>query len=183
MASVALNRLDKFLILGSDGLWEVFENEEVVSMVAGWREEGREEGVIASLIVDAALVRIAEGLKMSVQELKEVKEGRERRRKHDDITVVVLFLGEEREGDCPLEGSEAWEEELGAEVDDFIYPEEEEEGEEGGRGEGGGGKGPRRGRICLGPGRRGKKSCREEGGKEGGREGGRQKLVYARKRQ
>ena len=137
VASVALNRLDQFLILGSDGLWEIFENEEVVSMVAGWKEEGREEGVIASLVVDAALARVADGLKMSVAELKEVKEGRERRRKHDDITVVVLFLGEEREGNCPIEGSEAWEEELGEEVDDFIYPEEEEEEGERGRKEGG----------------------------------------------
>jgi serine/threonine protein phosphatase PrpC len=140
VASIALNRLDHFLVLASDGLWDVFENEEVVSLVAGWREEGREGGAIATLLVEAALERVADSLGMSVEELGRVKEGRERRRKHDDITVVVVLLEEERKGECPLEGSQAWEEEISGEVDDFVYPEDEggaEGGAEGGI-EGGG---------------------------------------------
>jgi len=122
-------------VLASDGLWDVFENEEVVSLVVGWREEGREGRAIATLLVEAALERVADSLGMSVEELGRVKEGRERRRKHDDITVVVVLLEEERKGECPLEGSQAWEEEISGEVDDFIYPEEEggaEGGAEGG---------------------------------------------------
>ena len=40
VTSVRLNRLDAFVVMASDGLWDNFSNEEVVAMVADMRRRG-----------------------------------------------------------------------------------------------------------------------------------------------
>lgn len=47
-------------------------------------------------LTEAALARVAEGLRASVEQIKAIPPGRERRGRHDDITVLVLFFEETR---------------------------------------------------------------------------------------
>ena len=47
-------------------------------------------------LTEAALTRVAEELRASVEQVKAIPPGRERRGRHDDITVVVLFFEETR---------------------------------------------------------------------------------------
>lgn len=48
-------------------------------------------------LTEAALARVAQELHATVDQVRRLPPGRERRGRHDDITVVVLFFEEERQ--------------------------------------------------------------------------------------
>lgn len=77
---------DQFLIFASDGLWEHLTNQEAVEIVHNNPRRG-----IAKRLVKKAMKKVARKMNMKYEELKNVEKG-ERRKYHDDITVVVLFL-------------------------------------------------------------------------------------------
>ncbi|CAO2822138.1 unnamed protein product [Amaranthus hypochondriacus] len=81
-----LKPTDQFLIFASDGLWEHFTNEEAVELVHNSPRMG-----IAKRLVQKALKKVARRMNIKYEDLKNVKKG-ERRKYHDDITVVVIFL-------------------------------------------------------------------------------------------
>ncbi|KAI3801515.1 hypothetical protein L1987_29622 [Smallanthus sonchifolius] len=81
---------DRFLILSSDGLYQYFTNEEAVSEVElfiQWSPEGDP----AQHLVEEVLLRAAKKAGMDFHELLEVPQG-DRRRYHDDVTVIVISL-------------------------------------------------------------------------------------------
>lgn len=82
---------DKFLIMGTDGVWDFLTNEEAVEIVGKQMEAGNQMGA-GRAIVEAVLEKAATKFGMTYEELLEVEPGRNRRRKHDDTTAVVLFL-------------------------------------------------------------------------------------------
>ena len=73
LRSVEENR-DKFIILATDGLWGVIENQSAVDYVLTLQDEGYEPGRIASLLVKEAL--------------REAKE----KSIHDNVTVIIIWL-------------------------------------------------------------------------------------------
>lgn len=77
---------DLFLIFASDGLWEQLSDEAVVDIVAKNPRAG-----IAKRLVTAAIQEVAKKLDMKYSELKKKPKGN-RRRFHDDITVIVIYL-------------------------------------------------------------------------------------------
>ncbi|XP_074304869.1 putative protein phosphatase 2C 25 [Silene latifolia] len=77
---------DQFLIFASDGLWEHLTNQEAVQIVHNSPRAG-----IAKKLIHKALKKVAKRMNMKDEDLKKVEKG-ERRKYHDDITVVVIFL-------------------------------------------------------------------------------------------
>ncbi|KAH9607889.1 hypothetical protein KSS87_020357 [Heliosperma pusillum] len=77
---------DQFLIFASDGLWEHLTNQEAVQIVHNSPRAG-----IAKKLIQKALKKVAKRMNMKDEDLKKVEKG-ERRKYHDDITVVVIFL-------------------------------------------------------------------------------------------
>ncbi|XP_021721664.1 probable protein phosphatase 2C 25 [Chenopodium quinoa] len=77
---------DQFLIFASDGLWEHFTNDEAVEFVHNSPRAG-----IAKRLVQKTLKRVARKMNLKDEELRNVEKG-ERRKYHDDITVVVIYL-------------------------------------------------------------------------------------------
>ncbi|KAK9664606.1 hypothetical protein RND81_14G055500 [Saponaria officinalis] len=77
---------DQFLIFASDGLWEHLTNQEAVQIVYNNPRAG-----IAKKLIQKALKKVAKMRNMKYDDLKKVEKG-ERRKYHDDITVVVIFL-------------------------------------------------------------------------------------------
>ncbi|KAI3705568.1 hypothetical protein L1987_75807 [Smallanthus sonchifolius] len=77
---------DQFLIFASDGLWEHLSDQEAVDIVKRSPHDG-----IARELVKAAVVEAAKKQGLSYSDLEKVGAGL-RRRIHDDITVIVLFL-------------------------------------------------------------------------------------------
>ncbi|XP_010253183.1 PREDICTED: probable protein phosphatase 2C 23 [Nelumbo nucifera] len=81
---------DRFLILSSDGLYQYFTNEEAVSevelFIASWPE-----GDPAQHLVEEVLFRAAKKAGMDFHELLEIPQG-DRRRYHDDISIIVISL-------------------------------------------------------------------------------------------
>ncbi|GAV57924.1 PP2C domain-containing protein [Cephalotus follicularis] len=81
---------DRFLILSSDGLYQFFTNEEAVSEVELFITL-QPEGDPAQHLVEEVLFRAAKKAGMDFHELLEIPQG-DRRRYHDDISVIVISL-------------------------------------------------------------------------------------------
>ncbi|KAK1318899.1 Protein phosphatase 2C 32 [Acorus calamus] len=81
---------DRFLVLSSDGLYEYFSNEEVVSHVA-WFMENVPEGDPAQYLIAELLFRAAKKNGMDFHELLHIPQG-DRRKYHDDVSVMVVSL-------------------------------------------------------------------------------------------
>lgn len=81
---------DQFVIMATDGLWDFIEPQEAVDIVSRiWKKSPE---LAAKALVEEALHRAAERANLTVQDLKNLPLGRQRRRLYDDTTVVVLYL-------------------------------------------------------------------------------------------
>lgn len=74
ITEIAFSEKDKFVIVGSDGVWEFMSNQEAVEIVAPFYEKNNAEGAAESLVRDA------------------LRRWRSREDVVDDITCVILFL-------------------------------------------------------------------------------------------
>ncbi|KAK1419103.1 hypothetical protein QVD17_28261 [Tagetes erecta] len=81
---------DQFLILSSDGLYQYFSNEEVVSHVDNFIEKFP-DGDPAQHLIEELLLRAAKKAGMDLHELLDIPQG-DRRKYHDDVTVMVISL-------------------------------------------------------------------------------------------
>lgn len=81
-----LQSTDDFLIFASHGLWEFLTNQDVVDIVHNNPRMG-----IAKRLVETALQKAARKKGMTYRDLKKVENGK-RRKYHQDISVVVLFI-------------------------------------------------------------------------------------------
>ncbi|CAL9114157.1 unnamed protein product [Musa acuminata var. zebrina] len=85
-----LSSSDRFLVLSSDGLYQYFSNEEVVSHVT-WFMENAPEGDPAQYLIAELLLRAAKTNGMDFHELLDIPQG-DRRKYHDDVSVMVISL-------------------------------------------------------------------------------------------
>lgn len=93
---------DAFVVVASDGLWDHVSSHEAVALVGaalarggawgGVRGAARAKEGAAQALVDEALRRAGAEYGLSLAALKSLAPGRARRERHDDITVVVIFL-------------------------------------------------------------------------------------------
>ncbi|KAI5401115.1 hypothetical protein KIW84_065815 [Lathyrus oleraceus] len=81
---------DLFLIFASDGLWEQLSDEAAVDLVFKYPRAG-----IAKRLVRAALQEAAKKREMRYADIKKIDKGI-RRHFHDDITVIVIYLNQQR---------------------------------------------------------------------------------------
>ncbi|CAO2819549.1 unnamed protein product [Amaranthus hypochondriacus] len=85
-----LGRRDQFLVLSSDGLYQYFSNQEVVSFVENFLEKFP-DGDPAQHLIEELLNRAAKKAGMDFHELLDIPQG-DRRKYHDDVTVMVISL-------------------------------------------------------------------------------------------
>ncbi|KDP35629.1 hypothetical protein JCGZ_09067 [Jatropha curcas] len=85
-----LSSRDRFLILSSDGLYQYFTNDEVVSEVELFIA-AFPEGDPAQHLIEEVLFRAAKRAGMDFHELLDIPQG-ERRRYHDDVSVIIISL-------------------------------------------------------------------------------------------
>ncbi|KAJ6822682.1 putative protein phosphatase 2C 78 [Iris pallida] len=83
---------DLFMIFASDGLWEQLSDETAVDIVFKYPRSG-----IAKRLVRAALNEAAKKREMRYDDIKRIEKGI-RRHFHDDITVIVIYLDQHRQG-------------------------------------------------------------------------------------
>ncbi|XP_047174571.1 probable protein phosphatase 2C 4 [Vigna umbellata] len=81
---------DKFLILCSDGLYQYLSNEEAVAEVEHFITL-QPEGDPAQHLVEEVLFRAAKKAGLVFHELLEIPQG-DRRRYHDDVSIIVISL-------------------------------------------------------------------------------------------
>ena len=79
----------RFLILASDGLWDFISPEQAVEFVANNFQDDPND--VSAKLVDRALMVAASESNLTLEQLKSLPKGA-RRRRHDDTTVVVLYL-------------------------------------------------------------------------------------------
>ncbi|XP_004495838.1 protein phosphatase 2C 32 [Cicer arietinum] len=85
-----LSSSDRFLVLSSDGLYQYFNNEEVVAHVT-WFMENVPEGDPAQYLIAELLFCAAKKNGMNFHELLDIPHG-DRRKYHDDVSVMVVSL-------------------------------------------------------------------------------------------
>lgn len=85
---------DLFIVLGSDGLFDFFTNDEVVRLVHQYVQQNP-FGDPAKFLVEQLVLRVAGRYGLSVEALMSIPVGR-RRKYHDDVTVIVIMLGNKR---------------------------------------------------------------------------------------
>ncbi|CAM6082051.1 unnamed protein product [Calypogeia fissa] len=81
---------DEFLVLSSDGLYQYFTNEEVVSHVESFMKKFP-DGDPAQHLIEELLFRAAKKAGMDFHELLDIPQG-DRRKYHDDVSVMVISL-------------------------------------------------------------------------------------------
>ncbi|XP_073005746.1 probable protein phosphatase 2C 39 [Typha latifolia] len=86
---------DLFVVLGSDGLFDFFSNNEVVEIVHQFMEENP-FGDPAKHLIEELLLRAAKDAGFSAEELMRIPTGI-RREYHDDVTVIVIILGDKQQ--------------------------------------------------------------------------------------
>ncbi|KAL9232914.1 hypothetical protein vseg_007975 [Gypsophila vaccaria] len=86
-----ISKSDQFVVLGSDGLFDFFTNEEVVRLVYSYLLE-TPCGDPAKYLLEQLVIRAAACAGFSMEELMNIPPGR-RRKYHDDVTVIVIILG------------------------------------------------------------------------------------------
>ncbi|RDY01071.1 putative protein phosphatase 2C 40, partial [Mucuna pruriens] len=82
---------DQFVILGSDGLFDFFSNDEAVKFVESYILSNP-FGDPAKFLIEQLVARAADSAGFSMEELMNVPDGM-RRKYHDDVTVIVIMLG------------------------------------------------------------------------------------------
>ncbi|PSR92624.1 Protein like [Actinidia chinensis var. chinensis] len=82
---------DHFVILGSDGLFDFFSNDEAVNLVHSYILNNH-SGDPAKFLLEQLVIRAADSAGFSIEELLRIPAGR-RRKYHDDVTVIVIILG------------------------------------------------------------------------------------------
>lgn len=82
---------DHFVVLGSDGLFDFFSNDEAVKLVHSYISNNP-RGDPAKYLLEQLVLRAAGCAGFSTEELMSVPAGR-RRKYHDDVTVIVIILG------------------------------------------------------------------------------------------
>eukprot|EP00249_Psilotum_nudum_P019013 c27063_g1_i1 orf=494-2260(+) len=85
-----VSKFDRFMVIGSDGLFDFFSNQEVVEYVDRYISEKLSSDP-AKYMLEQLLLRAAENAGMTVEQLKDIPSGR-RRRYHDDVTIIVIIL-------------------------------------------------------------------------------------------
>lgn len=86
-----ISDLDHFVILGSDGLFDFFSNEEVVNLVDSYMSRNP-FGDPSKFLLEELVSRAADSAGFSTEELMSIPPGR-RRKYHDDVTVIIVILG------------------------------------------------------------------------------------------
>ncbi|WJX96162.1 hypothetical protein P8452_77403 [Trifolium repens] len=86
-----ISNSDQFVIVGSDGLFDFFSNEEAVKLVESYILTNP-FGDPAKFLIEQLVARAADSAGFSMEELMNVPAGR-RRKYHDDVTVMVIMLG------------------------------------------------------------------------------------------
>ncbi|KAH9329910.1 hypothetical protein KI387_002018, partial [Taxus chinensis] len=95
--SVNIHRVsehDRFVVIGSDGLFDFFSNDEVVKLVESFIL-AHPSADPAKYILEKLLIRAAENAGMSIEQLMNIPAGR-RRKYHDDVTVIIILLGKKQ---------------------------------------------------------------------------------------
>lgn len=82
---------DCFVVVGSDGLFDFFSNDETVSLVNSYIL-CNPSGDPAKFLLEQLVLRAADSAGFSTEELLSIPAGR-RRKYHDDVTVIVIILG------------------------------------------------------------------------------------------
>ncbi|KAK7329431.1 hypothetical protein VNO77_23600 [Canavalia gladiata] len=86
-----ISNSDQFVMVGSDGLFDFFSNDEAVRLVESYILNNP-FGDPAKFLIGQLVARAADSAGFSMEELMNVPDGR-RRKYHDDVTVIVIILG------------------------------------------------------------------------------------------
>ncbi|GAB4851278.1 hypothetical protein Ancab_030574 [Ancistrocladus abbreviatus] len=86
-----ISESDHFVILGSDGLFDFFTNEEAVNLIHSYIL-CNPSGDPAKFLLEQLVSRAADCAGFTMEELMSIPPGR-RRKYHDDVTVIVIILG------------------------------------------------------------------------------------------
>jgi len=86
-----LQESDLFMVIASDGLWEILSNEEVAEFVLAYRQRGGTGRQTAQHLIQRVLDKRAAQLQIPTEMLRHISP-LIKRAIHDDITLFVIFF-------------------------------------------------------------------------------------------
>ncbi|KAE9357020.1 hypothetical protein PF008_g3361 [Phytophthora fragariae] len=93
ITTVYMDGSEKYVILASDGLWDVMTPQEAVHIVDKFdSEQALFFSTASAALIHAALEKIAHRDGLMMHELMAMPQGPGRRRFHDDITCTVVYI-------------------------------------------------------------------------------------------
>ncbi|KAG3237167.1 hypothetical protein PI124_g17842 [Phytophthora idaei] len=93
ITTVYMDGSEKYVILASDGLWDVMTPQEAVHIVDKFGpEQSLFFSTASAALIHAALEKIAHRDGLMMHELMSMPQGSVRRRFHDDITCTVVYI-------------------------------------------------------------------------------------------
>ncbi len=90
VARHVLDSRDQFLLMASDGLWDYVSNDEALEVASGVLRRGLGSNAACKALVERVLTKAAKHHNISVDGLRKLPAGPQRRKKHDDITVLCI---------------------------------------------------------------------------------------------
>ncbi|CAG9327372.1 unnamed protein product [Blepharisma stoltei] len=96
---------DEFIVMASDGLWDVMSNEEVVNFVAAYKENCQKEVVQPSISEANSSNSCIAQLLCEEARLRWLKISAYKKTNVDDITCIVLDLNKDNNGSFTMETS------------------------------------------------------------------------------
>ncbi|XP_022137844.1 probable protein phosphatase 2C 40 isoform X2 [Momordica charantia] len=109
-----ISKSDCFVIVGSDGLFDFFGNDEAVNLVHSYILSNP-TGDPAKFLLEQLLLKAADCAGFSKEELITIPAGR-RRKYHDDVTVIVIILGTNQRTTRASTSMETWLNNKGREI-------------------------------------------------------------------
>jgi pyruvate dehydrogenase phosphatase len=87
---IELTKNDKYLVLASDGLWDEIPRKKTPEIVKG---KDTDLQSVAGSLFEAAMEHVSKDRGLTRHFISQVSPGPQKRSIHDDITVLVLSLG------------------------------------------------------------------------------------------
>jgi len=81
-----------YLVVASDGMWDELSSKDVERIINESKENKENKQNFATVLLYKSLENAANGLRITINQLKSISPGKKKRNMHDDISIIVFIF-------------------------------------------------------------------------------------------